>query len=42
MRRPETEREWGEVIRMDRDVIDRIDRLWPELGLPGSGKSIWT
>jgi 4-hydroxy-3-polyprenylbenzoate decarboxylase len=40
--RPETEREWGEVIRMDRDVIDRIDRLWPELGLPGSGKSIWT
>ncbi len=38
---PETKREWGREIRMDQAVIDRIDRLWPELGLPGSGKSIW-
>ena len=38
---PETKREWGREIRMDREVIERIDRLWPELGLPGSGKSIW-
>ncbi len=38
---PETKREWGEVIRMDQEVIDKIDRLWPELGLPGSGKNIW-
>ncbi len=38
---PETNREWGEQIRMEQDVIDKIDRLWPELGLPGSGKSIW-
>lgn len=38
---PETNREWGEKIRMDQEIIDRIDRLWPELGLPGSGKSIW-
>ncbi len=38
---PETKREWGEVIRMDQDVIDRIDRLWPDLGLPGSGRKIW-
>ena len=38
---PETKREWGEVIRMDQDVIDKVDRLWPDLGLPGSGKSIW-
>ena len=38
---PETKREWGEVIRMDQEVIDKVDRLWPELGLPGSGKSIW-
>jgi len=38
---PETKREWGRQIRMDQAVIDRIDRLWPELGLPGSGKSIW-
>ena len=38
---PETKREWGDVIRMDQEVIDKIDRLWPDLGLPGSGKSIW-
>jgi 4-hydroxy-3-polyprenylbenzoate decarboxylase len=38
---PETKREWGREIRMDQAVIDRIDRLWPELGLPGSGKAIW-
>ena len=38
---PETNREWGEQIRMDRDIVDKIDRLWPELGLPGTGKSIW-
>ena len=38
---PETKREWGRQIRMDQDVIDRVDRLWPELGLPGSGKPIW-
>jgi 4-hydroxy-3-polyprenylbenzoate decarboxylase len=38
---PETNREWGEQIRMDREIVDKIDRLWPELGLPGTGKSIW-
>lgn len=38
---PETKREWGTEIRMDQDVIDRIDGLWNELGLPGDGKSIW-
>lgn len=38
---PETNREWGEQIRMDQDIVDKIDRLWPELGLPGAGKSIW-
>jgi 4-hydroxy-3-polyprenylbenzoate decarboxylase len=38
---PETKREWGREIRMDQAVIDRIDKLWPELGLPGSGKPIW-
>ena len=38
---PETHREWGREIRMDDDVIDKVNRLWPELGLPGSGKGIW-
>jgi 4-hydroxy-3-polyprenylbenzoate decarboxylase len=38
---PETHREWGRKIRMDPAVIEKIDKLWPNLGLPGSGKSIW-
>lgn len=38
---PETKREWGTQMRMDREVVEKIDRLWPELGLPGSGRAIW-
>ena len=38
---PETKREWGRELRMDQAVVERIDALWPELGLPGSGKPIW-
>jgi 4-hydroxy-3-polyprenylbenzoate decarboxylase len=38
---PETHREWGEKIRMDDAVIKRVDDMWSELGLPGSGKAIW-
>ena len=29
----ETQREWGEPIRMSKDVKDRIDAIWSELGL---------
>jgi 4-hydroxy-3-polyprenylbenzoate decarboxylase len=38
---PETHREWGEKLRMDQDVIDRVSRDWALYGLPGSGKPIW-
>ncbi|MGE0652849.1 MAG: UbiD family decarboxylase, partial [Alphaproteobacteria bacterium] len=38
---PETHREWGTKIRMDQAVIDKVDRMWAGLGLPGSGKAIW-
>ncbi|WP_428549024.1 UbiD family decarboxylase [Reyranella sp.] len=37
----ETTREWGRQIRMDQAVIDKVDAMWSELGLPGSGKKIW-
>lgn len=37
----ETNREWGRQIRMDQAVIDKVDAMWSELGLPGSGKNIW-
>lgn len=30
---PETHREWGKRIDMDPKVVDRIDRIWNELGL---------
>jgi 4-hydroxy-3-polyprenylbenzoate decarboxylase len=35
----ETDREWGRKIAMDQAVVERIDRLWPALGLPGGAKS---
>ncbi|MGO1120267.1 UbiD family decarboxylase [Rhodovibrionaceae bacterium A322] len=38
---PETKREWGEVIRMDQEVVDKVSDIWDELGLPGSGTPIW-
>jgi 4-hydroxy-3-polyprenylbenzoate decarboxylase len=38
---PETQREWGREIRMDDAVVEKVDRMWAELGLPGSGKKIW-
>ena len=37
----ETNREWGQEIRMNDNVIDKIDQLWDTLGIPGSGTSIW-
>ena len=38
---PETKREWGTKIRMTDAVVEKVDRMWSELGLPGSGKAIW-
>jgi 4-hydroxy-3-polyprenylbenzoate decarboxylase len=37
----ETNREWGRQIRMDQVVIDKVDAMWRDLGLPGAGKNIW-
>lgn len=37
----ETRREWGTEIRMDDETIRRVTAMWPDLGLPGSGKPIW-
>lgn len=39
---PETKREWGEKIQMDRDIIDLVTRRWSDYGLPGQGKPIWS
>ncbi len=38
---PETKREWGEKIAMSDAVVKRVDAMWKDLGLPGSGKGIW-
>ena len=38
---PETHREWGQEIRMDDAVVEKINGLWESLGLPGTGKPIW-
>jgi 4-hydroxy-3-polyprenylbenzoate decarboxylase len=38
---PETKRDWGRRIRMSEDIISKVDAMWKDLRLPGSGKSIW-
>lgn len=38
---PETHREWGQEIRMDQAVVDKVSDMWGRLGLPGDGKPIW-
>jgi 4-hydroxy-3-polyprenylbenzoate decarboxylase len=38
---PETHREWGQEIRMDQTVVDRVSEMWGRLGLPGPGAPIW-
>ncbi len=39
---PETNRTWGRKIVMDEKIINIVTEKWPRLGLPGSGKSIWS
>ncbi len=31
---PETDREWGRLLTMDSAVVERVDKLWQQLGLP--------
>jgi len=38
---PETQRDWGRQIRMSNAVVDKVTRMWADLGLPGSGQPIW-
>ncbi len=38
---PETRRDWGTEIRMSDAVVEKVDRIWKDLGLPGGGKKIW-
>jgi 4-hydroxy-3-polyprenylbenzoate decarboxylase len=37
----EVNREWGRKIRMSDEVVKKVDAMWKDLGLPGSGKAIW-
>jgi 4-hydroxy-3-polyprenylbenzoate decarboxylase len=37
----ETAREWGRRIAMSDAVVKKVDAMWKDLGLPGSGKAIW-
>ena len=38
---PETDRVWGTKIRMDDATVEKVNAMWDDLGLPGSGKPIW-
>ncbi len=37
----ETTREWGQVMRMDDNIIQKVNEKWAQYGLPTSGVSIW-
>ena len=37
----ETHREWGEQIRMEDTVIDKVDAIWDTLGIEGNFPKIW-
>ncbi|MCW9045702.1 MAG: UbiD family decarboxylase [Alphaproteobacteria bacterium] len=38
---PETKREWGKKLYMEKEVVDKVSDNWEKYGLPGSGKPIW-
>ncbi len=38
---PETTREWGRKIAMEKAVVDLVTEKWSSYGLPGGGKPIW-
>jgi 4-hydroxy-3-polyprenylbenzoate decarboxylase len=37
---PETKRDWGEKLGMDRATIEAVTEKWSKLGLPGDGKPV--
>jgi 4-hydroxy-3-polyprenylbenzoate decarboxylase len=37
---PETHREWGQLLGMDRATIDAVTEKWSRLGLPGGGEPV--
>jgi 4-hydroxy-3-polyprenylbenzoate decarboxylase len=37
---PETRREWGEKLGMDKAVVAEVTRRWASLGLPGDGREV--
>lgn len=38
---PETKREWGELLHMQEDIVDKVSKNWEKYGIPVSGKPIW-
>ena len=37
---PETKREWGQILGMDRATVEAVTAKWASLGLPGSGDPV--
>lgn len=38
---PETSRNWGKKIYMEQEIIDKIDKMWNKLKIPGDYPTIW-
>ncbi|MBI1198243.1 MAG: UbiD family decarboxylase [Phenylobacterium sp.] len=37
---PETKREWGQLLAMDRATVEAVTEKWARLGLPGDGRPV--
>jgi 4-hydroxy-3-polyprenylbenzoate decarboxylase len=37
---PETKREWGRLLAMDRATVEAVTEKWARLGLPGDGRPL--
>ncbi len=38
---PETTRQWGKKIYMEQEIVEKVDKIWQELGIKGDYKSTW-
>ena len=39
--KPETHREWGKVMYMEDDVINKVSNMWAEMGLDKNTKPLF-
>lgn len=38
---PETKREWGELLYMEEEIVEKVSKKWQKYGIGGEGRPIW-